>query len=204
MKSKIDVNQQQESNKPVYWEKSLPIQFIDSIDKKKHIVLFYEDHEYAKIIQFHFIKKGLEIGEEGIFVTPENIELVKQQMGDFGIDIQKHHSQIHIFQNLEVEQYGDAQEYLNEDITRYAETLKKPSRLTGNWISFQSSDNRVRLDYGMDELFHKNFDAYDCSVLCCYYLKGFESTDWIKKFLQIHHSVIFAPSIDDGIAFDTK
>ena len=46
--------------KSVYWGNSAPTKFIDDLDKKKHIVHFYENREYAKTIHFkHHCKKGL-------------------------------------------------------------------------------------------------------------------------------------------------
>jgi len=37
-----------------------PIKFLDDMNGDKHIVLFDENPEYSKKIQFHFLNNGLE------------------------------------------------------------------------------------------------------------------------------------------------
>jgi hypothetical protein len=51
---------------------TISIKFIDTLEEKQHIMLLYEDPEYAKIIEFKFIKRGLERGEDCIFATSDD------------------------------------------------------------------------------------------------------------------------------------
>ena len=43
-----------------------PLRFIDSLKSKKHIVLYYENKEFGKKIQYRFIRNGLLKGENCI------------------------------------------------------------------------------------------------------------------------------------------
>ena len=45
-----------------------PIQFLDVMEEEKHIIMFDENPQYSKKIQFHFLKTGLEKWEHGIDV----------------------------------------------------------------------------------------------------------------------------------------
>lgn len=67
------------SEKINFLENSPPIKFIDNLNGPKHIVQFYEDSEYAKIVKFRFIKNGLEKKQFCIYIAneQENIKTVK-------------------------------------------------------------------------------------------------------------------------------
>jgi len=75
--------------KPVYIGNSELIKFIDDIDKKKHIVHFFEDPDYAKTIHFKFLQNGLEKQEICIYALDDEPEVVEKEMIDFGIDVEK-------------------------------------------------------------------------------------------------------------------
>jgi hypothetical protein len=47
----------------------VPIEFIDSLDEKKHIMLYYDDSECARLVEFRFLKNGLARGESCIYAT---------------------------------------------------------------------------------------------------------------------------------------
>jgi hypothetical protein len=49
--------------------------------------LFYEEPDYARMILFEFIKSGLGQTERCVYVSEENIEIVKREMYDAGINI---------------------------------------------------------------------------------------------------------------------
>jgi hypothetical protein len=64
-----------------------PFNFVRNINHGKHIVLFYEEPDYARMILFEFIKSGLGQTERCVYVSEENIEIVKREMYDAGINI---------------------------------------------------------------------------------------------------------------------
>src|SRR5215472_6958755 len=64
-----------------------PINFVRKVKHGKHIVLFYEEPEYARIISFEFIKSGLSQRERCIYVSEEEKETVQREMSDAGINV---------------------------------------------------------------------------------------------------------------------
>ena len=48
-----------------------PSHFVRKVERGKHIVLFYEEPEYGRMILFEFIKSGLIKGERCIYVSEE-------------------------------------------------------------------------------------------------------------------------------------
>jgi hypothetical protein len=77
-----------------------PLNFVHQVDEGKHIVLFYEELEYAKMISFQFIKNGLVNKKDCSYLSEEEIEAVKREMSDSGIGVDKftQNHLLHIYQ----------------------------------------------------------------------------------------------------------
>ena len=77
-----------------------PLNFVHQVEEGKHIVLFYEELEYAKMISFQFIRNGLVHNKDCSYISEEEVESVKREMSDSVIDIKKftQTDQLHIYQ----------------------------------------------------------------------------------------------------------
>ena len=66
-----------------------PLTFVNLLDTSKHIVLYYANSKFGKIVQFEFIKQGLLKGENGIYCIPdyENKSKIENEMYQYGIDV---------------------------------------------------------------------------------------------------------------------
>jgi hypothetical protein len=62
-----------------------PLDFVHDVKEGQHIVLFHEELEYAKMISFQFIKNGL-AQKKAVYVSEEDVEQVKREMADSGIE----------------------------------------------------------------------------------------------------------------------
>ena len=58
---------------------NVPLRFVNSLDTNKHILLLYNDPEYAKRIEFQFIGNGLAKGEHCVYATEEDPLLSKRK-----------------------------------------------------------------------------------------------------------------------------
>jgi hypothetical protein len=85
-----------------------PISFVNKVEEGKHIVLFYEELEYAKMISFQFIKDGLVHQKDCSYLSEEEVGLVKTEMSDIGIGVNKFTSnnQLHIYQVTSLTDYN--------------------------------------------------------------------------------------------------
>lgn len=63
------------------------IKYIDSLEGKQHILLFYEEPEYAKLIEFGFIRNGLMKGEQCVYATDEDSGDIVVKMLRYGISL---------------------------------------------------------------------------------------------------------------------
>ena len=87
-----------------------PLNFVHRVEEGKHIVLFYEELEYAKMISFQFIKSGLVHKKDCSYLSEEEVESVKREMSDSGIDVKKfiQNHQLNIYQVSSLTDYhGD-------------------------------------------------------------------------------------------------
>src|SRR5215831_10648655 len=66
----------------------------------QHILLFYEEIEYARVISFQFIKCGLEDKKMCSYLSDEDVETVKREMAYNGVDVNKFtmNGLLHIYQ----------------------------------------------------------------------------------------------------------
>jgi MEDS: MEthanogen/methylotroph, DcmR Sensory domain len=62
-----------------------PLKFGRNVRPGNHIVLFYEEAEYARMLLFEFLKGGLIQKERCSYISEEEAESVKREMNDAGI-----------------------------------------------------------------------------------------------------------------------
>lgn len=184
---------------------SKPIQFVDNLKEKKHMVLFYEDLESAKIIQFKFIKNGLSNGQCCCYFIShdENEKIIRNEMSDSGIDITEYEKQklLHIL-HIPASENTDRGIKFCKKLFQESKMLKKPCLIIAKIISDIGTE--ISTEIKIEEFIHKNFEKFNVSLLCSINMESVKSKDfdWIKQMIQNHHSVIFSSSMDKGIAFD--
>jgi DcmR-like sensory protein len=61
------------------------LKFVRNVGRGKHIVLFYEEAEYARMLLFEFLNSGLIQKEHCRYISEEGTESVKREMYDAGI-----------------------------------------------------------------------------------------------------------------------
>jgi hypothetical protein len=59
-----------------------PLNYVHHIKEFQHIVLFYEEIEYDRVISFKFIKSGLEDEKMCTYLSDEDVGTVKREMAD--------------------------------------------------------------------------------------------------------------------------
>jgi hypothetical protein len=95
-----------------------PLNFVHQIEEGKHIVLFYEELEYAKMISFQFIRNGLSRRKDCSYLSEEEIESVRREMSDSGIDVNKfmQNNLLHIYQVTSLTDYDPRDSSHDDDV----------------------------------------------------------------------------------------
>ncbi|MBV9179592.1 MAG: MEDS domain-containing protein [Nitrososphaeraceae archaeon] len=206
-----------------------PLNFVHGIEAGKHIVLFYEELEYAKIISFQFIKNGLAHQKDCSYVSEEEEEAVKREMLDNGIDVKKfmQNKQLHIYQVTSLTDYNpgdspgkikereeeaEAQDSIyNDAILRNLSKAGQPDRIVLRYIYKVNSEEQIKsnLKWEHDYRF-KNLKNIGATVVCVYPVNDIIPTisdstgpfgKWMHDLLEIYDGVIFARRFLKGVAF---
>lgn len=176
-------------------ETSDVVQFIDRLDGKKHIVIIYDDPDFAKLLKFRFIKNGLQNGENCAYVTDEDSGKTVIDMLNYGIPLK-------FFQTNKIVIYshhenGKTREEIEKNARKNIEIIKKslvpPFRIVGRIIPNVMSVEGISVQMDIEKKTHKDYDNFGGIVLCSYDLSKIEKTrrkKWITDLHNSHHHVI--------------
>ena len=182
--------------------------FVDNVEKK-HFVLLHDEPEFAKMIEFRFIKNGLEKGEHCIFSTRENKSDIESQMKNQGINVEK-------YKEKKLLQFFYPSDPMNDDdgvlkgfekiSSEMLRSSKPPFRIVIG-TAFCDTYNREGMlaELEIERHLHSTFEGFLGSVLCSYSFGEIASSGYTKsisKLLDSHHSLIFAPKNNNTITFD--
>jgi hypothetical protein len=171
-----------------------PLKFLDTIDDYKHIVLFYEEPESGRMIQFRFIKNGLLKGQHSIYTTHEDtdISLIENEMTNSGIDVEGSKKK----NLLQIRQIPDPRNYQEGSVIGYDNIvkgiladLKQHSifRMVSRAIPEVKNEEQIVDELDVERSDHSSFGSFGGSLLCSYLVEGIESRKrgkWIAELLQ--------------------
>lgn len=170
--------------------------YVDSIENKQHIVLFYEDREYARLVEFRFIKNGLMRNERCIYATDEDTGTIVLKMLSYGIPITYFHNGM--LQVLSVhEKSGSVDEIFAKskvEAERLLSGLVQPFRIVSRLVPDVGNKNGIQAELKMEETTHKQFGDFGGSLICPYDVSKIEPTrrqEWMKQLKENHHVVIY-------------
>ena len=208
-----------------------PLNFVHGIEEGKHIVLFYEEIEYAKMLSFQFIKNGLAHQKDCSYVSEEEEEAVKREMLDNGIDVKKfmQNNQLHIYRVTSLTNYNprdslgktkegkeevaEGQDYVynSNAILQNPSKAGQSDRIVLRCVYKVNSEEQIKsnLKWEHDYRF-KNLKNSGATVVCVYPVNDIIPTisdstgpfgKWMHDLLEIYDGVIFARRFWKGVAF---
>ena len=176
----------------------IPTDFVDQIQGKCHIALFYEDPGYAKMIAFRFLKNGLLKGEDCLYVTSEDTGDIVVKMLDFGIPLRYFHTkQIRVIQIKE--RNGSKEDIISAckvDISKIMSEVKNPFRIVSRIVSNVNTVDGISAELEMEHLVNDIFDDLNGSIMCPYDISKIEPSGrkhWLDNLRETHHAVIYVP-----------
>jgi len=190
-----------------------PLTFVNLLDTSKHIVLYYANSKFGKIVQFEFIKQGLLKGENGIYCIPdyENKSKIENEMYQYGIDVKYFIKRdlLTIFQipNLLGHPKGvlkGSEEVF--DNMRSNTNSNKSFRLVVRFIDKLNTKEEIDANLVLEKYYHSNFFKFKGSILCHYDVDNCPANsnpDWLHSIFENHHSAIFITDLDGkGVALE--
>lgn len=186
-----------------------PIKFLDRMERNNHIVLLYDNEEYADLVISRYLLNGLQKGESCIFFTADKPETVEERLSSEGIDVDsyKQTNSLRIFriERSDADKFDalSTLKHIREEATK---GMKPPYRFVGRTIMDTGSKEGMKLGLVVEKTGHEHFEEFDNSQLCYYNISGIEQSkrnEWISELLKNHHHVIYASEPDRAVAFET-
>ena len=187
-----------------------PIEVLDKMEGKNHIVLlYYNEKKYADLVIARYLLNGLQKGESCIFFTSDKPEAIEGRLFAKGIDVDSYKgtNSLRIFC---IERAGanrldvlDTLKSIREEATR---GMKPPYRFVGRTIRDTGTIEGMNLGLVVEKTGHEHFEEFDNSQLCYYDISEIEQSkrnEWIRGLLKTHHYVIYASEPDKAVAFET-
>ena len=196
-----------------------PLNYVHHIKECQHIVLFYEEIEYARVISFQFIKSGLEDKKMCSYLSDEDVETVKREMAYNGIDVNKFTTNglLHIYQfpcktnyhtrNTHIKEHG-----LTNILSNFTDL--RPSqgdRIVFNCIYKINTEEEIKSNLKWEREYRLKKLKNTTTTLCTYPVKNILSelsdsigahAKWMSDLLNMYDGVIFAHKFWKGVAFN--
>ena len=185
----------------------IPFKYIDSLEHKHHIALFYEESEYARLIEFRFIKNGLENGDHHcVYATEEDSGSIILKMLNYGIPLEYFQKKkLKVFQIHRT--CGSREEIMKRckiDLDMILSELISPFRIVSRIVSDVSTNEGMSVELELERMIHEKFEDFGGSLICPYNISGLEPSkrkQWMEDLRATHHAVIYAPRFGEGGVF---
>jgi hypothetical protein len=187
----------------------IPFKFVDSLKERQHIALFYEDPEYARLIEFRFLKNGLDLGEQCVYATEQDSGSIVLKMLTYGIPLK-------YFQDGRIRVYqiqracGGTKEIMancKKEIAVILSNLASPFRIVSRIVHDVSTRNGMAVELELERSTHGSFELFGGSLICPYDVSKMESSkkrQWMEELRENHHAVIYAPRFGEGGVFTSS
>lgn len=171
-------------------------------------MLFFEEPEYGKMVQFRYIKSGLLKRQHYLCLTFGDVEFLEDEMQGSGIDVEgferKNLLHLHRAPNFMEDPEGSVKAAIKFWKTITAD-LTPPYRAIPPLIREKNTEAGMASQLNLERYFQTRFNGLvQGSIVCPYSVLEIEASrrsEWFEAILQNHHDAIFAPEIGWGIAF---
>lgn len=182
------------------------IRFIDTLDGKKHVVLIYDDPDYAKLLKFRFIKNGLQNGENCIYVTDGDSGKAVIDMITYGIPIKYFQTNriIVYHQNDTGVTREEIEKYAKKNMETIRNSLVPPFRIVGRIVPNIGRIDGMNVQMDLEKKTHDHYHEFGGIVMCSYDVSKIEKTrrkKWIEELHHNHHHVINISAKDGNAVF---
>jgi len=191
--------------------------FIESLNNNdsnslRHVILFYEEPEFARDIQSRFLENGLTRDEQCVIASCYDVESLRKDFADFGIDIEEYRTKdlIRIHQlrcdarDIQREYFSDLAELLIPKIKRQGSHRSIRSMVSHGTILDEEKYIEPVSNMEMECMAYYN-DSINEMRLCCYPIADIDAAldrPWMKTLLKSHQGVIYLPKLSNGVALN--
>jgi hypothetical protein len=192
-----------------------PLKFIDSLDlnNSKHIVLFYEEVEDAKRIQYQFLRNSLSHGTNTVYaIAGDDAKVIENELASFGIDVEAYNKKnlLHVisFPSLTDYECQKPEEIIQNFLDKNLSHLKPPFNMVSRLFQEIKTKEEVKCVMELEKAYQRHFRNFNSNVICSYPVKEIDKEmygEWVYVLLQNHNaSIILSDSTNKGLAIDMR
>ena len=163
---------------------------LESLDNA-HILLFHEEQKKAEEIEFNFIKKGLEMGQR-CFYTTNDTEKLKENMKEFGIDVQNNIEKGLLNIVLIPKKFEDYEKMISAKV----ESLPQDGKIrvvSTHYFDF-NTDKKTESMQEIEQCVDDNFHKIPGNFICSFHVPSVDkelAPQFMKNLLDSHHEILF-------------
>ena len=184
-----------------------PLEFVDNVEDKKHIMLLYDNNEYKVAVQNRFIINGLKKGEHCVCFTTNDPKQFKKELSESGVNLEPFIQQglvhIHKIDDISGKDLGSS---LQETLKQITADVTPYFRCVGRFIGNISNEEGIKTQIEVEKIIQSIFDSLECGYVSIYDISEIESekrNQWIAELTRHTDYVIYATNPQKAIAFDT-
>jgi len=181
----------------------IPFRFIDSLEHKQHILLFYEEPEYARLMEFRFIKNGLQRGERCIYATEEDSAFIVLKLLSYGIPL--YYFQTGKLRVIQIRNECQGREQMlkkcKKDMDAILYGLVPPYRIVSRIVPDVNTIEGMSVELELEKETQNCFESLGGSLMCPYNISKIESqkrSRWLEELRGSHHITIYLPAEGHG------
>lgn len=177
-----------------------PAEFIQNLTEKANLLVLYEDADYARSLEFLFLKGGLERGQPCLCIFFQPAQDIEKGLALAGIDLEpaKARGLLQIFGSAALNP-----KQLKDVVAGFAKNAQKPSipaRIVIHHKDYLMSHNAVLLEEFLCSMYSK----YEVSIMSSYDSEAIPDANLMHQLIRLHDHVMFAPSFGKGLVIKTR
>lgn len=185
--------------------------FLENPFPHRHMILLYDDQDYAKRLQYTFLKHSLQSGGSCCYVTHSGHtarEVIESEMKQFGINVNEASNtgflHIEILPNFETFE-GDIVKLIKEKVIANLTKLISPRRLVGIQGIPVCTENNINRAFKKEQFIRNKLEDLHTQKICPVNINDIEPSkfgSWIIKYLRYHDCVILSSGLDCNLVFE--
>ena len=184
-----------------------PLEFMDRVEDKKHIMLLYDDNDYKVAVQNRFIVNGLQKGEHCVCFTTGDPRQFEEEFISSGVDLEPFVRQglvhIHKIEDISQKEIGVALQDVLQQIT---DGVKPYFRCVGRFVGNISEEAGIKAQVEIEKEIQAMFDSLECGYVSTYEISEIEPDNrnrWLGDLIKNHDYVIYATDPGKAVAFES-
>lgn len=194
-------------------EQGLP--YLANVPRGTHLVLFWENADAARMVEYWYLLHGLVRGEHCIYTTHGSADDIRSSMASKGLDVNYYEKDRKLLHIVEIEDPTFDSDGLTSGVVKQVKKMfanaQPPYRVISRLMRDIYSKERRMASIEVEATCHRGylgslppdnpysfFDHFPGSLMCHYPVDRYSAkthADWLKNHLSSHHVAVFVPDL---------